>query len=93
VLIARQRTAQVRIEVYRYLDIGQSDFGASQARFDRMADRLGRRVEELVAEADLHDLTGLETEFVDLERQLAIDRELEAMKHDRPEEGRQGGAD
>jgi phage shock protein A len=93
VLIARHRTAQVRIEVYHYLGAGQGNFGASQARFDRQADRLGRRVEELAAEAGLHDLTGLETEFIDLERQLAIDRELEAMKHDRQGEAHQGEAD
>lgn len=88
VLLARHRTAQVRVEVYRHLDTGRSNFGASVARFDRLADRLGRRVEELAAEAELHDPSGLEAEFTDLERRLAVERELEAMKGER-----QGEAD
>jgi phage shock protein A len=88
VLLARCRTAQVRIEVYRRLDFRRTNFGASQARFDRLADRLSQRVEERAAEADLHDLSGLEAEFTDLERRLAIDQELEAMKRER-----QGQAD
>jgi phage shock protein A len=82
VLVARHRTAQVRIEVYRHLDTGGAHFGASQARFDRLADRLSQRVEELAAEAELYDLSGLEAEFTDLERRLAIDRELEAMRRE-----------
>jgi phage shock protein A len=86
VLLARHRTAQVRIEVYRHLDVGRTNFGASAARFDRLADRLSQRVEELTAEAELHDLSGLEAEFTDLERRLAIDRELETLKRERPAE-------
>ncbi len=83
VLLARHRTAQVRMEVYRHLDVGRTNFGASAARFDRLADRLSRHVEELAAEAELHDPSGLEAEFTDLERRLAIDQELEAMKRER----------
>jgi phage shock protein A len=80
VLLARHRTAQVRLEVYRHLDVGRSTFGASAARFDCLADRLSQRIEELAAEAELCDPSGLETEFIDLEQRLAIDRDLEAMK-------------
>ncbi len=83
VLLARNRTAQVRIEVYRHLDVGRTDFGASAARFDRLADQLCQRVEELAAEAELHDLSGLEAEFTDQERRLAVERELEALKGER----------
>jgi phage shock protein A len=90
VLLARHRTAQVRIEVYRHLDVGQSVFGVSLARFDRWADRLGRRVEELVAEAELHNLSGSEVEFTDLERRLAIDRELEEIRRDHQGEVEEG---
>jgi phage shock protein A len=82
VLVARHRTAQVRVEVYRHLDVGRLNFGASQARFDRLADRLSQRVEELAAEAELCDLSGLEAEFSDLERRVAIEQELEAMKRE-----------
>jgi phage shock protein A len=87
VLLARHRTAQVRVEVYRHLEVGRTHFGASLARFDRHADRLSQRVEELAAEAELHDLAGLEAEFTDLERRRAVDRELEAMKRERQGEG------
>lgn len=83
VLLARHRTAQVRIEVYRHLNADGTNFGASATRFDRLADRLTQRVEELSAEAELNDLSGLEAEFTDLERRLAVDRELEAMKGER----------
>ena len=44
-------------------------------------------IEELAAEAELHDLSGLEAEFTDLERRLAVDRELEAMKREGQGEG------
>jgi phage shock protein A len=82
-LLARHRTAQVRVEVYRHLDVGRANFGESQARFDRQVDRLTQRVEELAAEAELRDLSGLEAEFTDLQRQRAIDQELEEMKRGR----------
>jgi phage shock protein A len=86
VLLARHRTAQVRMEVYRHLDAGRTSFGTSAARFDCLAERLSRHVEELAAEAELQDPSGLEADFTDLERRLAIDRELEAMKGERPGE-------
>jgi phage shock protein A len=79
-LVARHRVAQVRAEVHRQLGAGRADFGASLARFDRLEDTLSRCADELDAEADLHDLAGLEADFTDLERQRAIDRELEALK-------------
>jgi phage shock protein A len=81
-LLARHRAAQVRVEVYRHLGMRRASFGVSQARFDRLADRLTQRVEELTAEAELCDLSGLEAEFSELERRLAVDRELEAMKRE-----------
>jgi phage shock protein A len=82
VLLARHRTAQVRALVCRHLNIGRTSLGVSQVRFDRLADRLNQLTEELAAEADLCDLSGLEAEFTDLQRQLAIERELEAMKRE-----------
>jgi phage shock protein A len=82
-LLARHRTAQVRVEVHRHLGAGRADFGSSQARFDRLEDRLTRWADELTAEADLYDPAGLEAEFIDLEREGTIDRELEALKRER----------
>jgi phage shock protein A len=79
-LVARHRTAQVHVAVHRHLDAGRADFGASLARFDRLEDRLSRSVDELCAEADLHDPAGLEAEFTDLERERTIERELVALK-------------
>lgn len=86
-LLARHRAAQVRVEVHRHLGAGRADFGASQARFDHLEDRLCRWADELAAEADLHDPAGLEAEFTDLERQRTIDRELEALKQEREVQG------
>jgi phage shock protein A len=80
VLAARHRTAEVRVEVYRYLGAGRADFGASLARFDRLEDRLIRGADELTAEADLTGPDDLETAFADLDRERAIDRELAALK-------------
>lgn len=82
-LIARHRTAQVRVEVHRHLGAGRSGFATSQARFDRWEDRLGRCADELAAEADLQDAAGLEAEFADLDRQRAVERELESLKRER----------
>jgi phage shock protein A len=79
-LLARHRAAQVRVEVCRHLGAGRADFGASLARFDRLEDRLSRCADELAAEADLHAPASLEAEFTDLDRQRAIERELEELK-------------
>ncbi len=56
VLLARHRTAQIRVEVYQHLGLRRTSFGVSQARFDRLAERLTQRVEELTAEVELCDL-------------------------------------
>jgi phage shock protein A len=84
VLVARHRTAQIRVEVHRHLGAGRADVTASQARFDRLAERLSRRAEELTAEAELSAPSELEAEFTDLEGRRAIDRELGAMKREAP---------
>lgn len=81
-LDARHRTAQVRVEAHRVF--GSADFGASQARFNRLESRLSQCVEEPVAEADLCDHNGIELEFSDLERRQAIEAELAELKHDMP---------
>jgi phage shock protein A len=81
-LLARHRAAQVRVEVQRQLGSGRTDFAAAQARFEKMAERWNQLVEELAAEAALSDPPAWEAECIDLERRLAVDRELDAMKHD-----------
>jgi phage shock protein A len=82
-LVARHRTAQVRVEVHRQLGAGRAGFVTSEARFDRWQDRLSRSADELAAEADLHDAAGLEAEFDDLDRRRAIEQELESLKRER----------
>src|SRR4051812_33075819 len=77
-LVARHRTAQVRVAVHRQFGTGRADFGASLARFDRLEDRLTRTVDELAAAADLDDPAALESAFTDLDRERAIDAELAA---------------
>lgn len=79
-LVARHRTAQIRVDVHRYIGAGRSDFGASLARFDRLEDRLSRGADELAAEAELYEAGDLEAEMTLLERKRAIERELAALK-------------
>jgi phage shock protein A len=82
-LLARHRTAQLRVEVHRQLGAGRAGFASSGARFDRWEDRLSRCTDELAAEADLQDAAGLEAEFADLDRDQAIEQELESLKRAR----------
>ena len=79
-LIARHRSAQIRVELHRHIGAGRSEFGSSLARFDHLEARLSRTADELAAEADLHDPENLEADFNDLDRQAAVDRELAALK-------------
>jgi len=82
-LLARHRTAQVRVEVHRRLGAGRVGFETSQAQFDGWEDRLTRSTDELAAEADLHDAARLDADFADLDRQRSIEQELESLKHER----------
>jgi len=82
-LLAQHRTAQIRVEVHRHLGAGRAGFATSLGKFDRWEDRLSRCTDELTAEADLQDATGLEAEFVDLDRRRAIEQELESLKRER----------
>jgi phage shock protein A len=82
-LVARHRTARLRVEVHRDFGTGRAALGASLARFDRLEDQLTRTVDELTAEADLAGPPALETEFSDLDRDRAIEMELAALKGER----------
>jgi hypothetical protein len=44
---------------------------------------LSRRVEEPAAEAEVHDLSGVEAELADLERLRAVARKRDTMKRER----------
>jgi phage shock protein A len=80
-LLVRHRTAQVRLTVQRQLDAGDAD--AVHGRLLGLEERLGRRTDEWIAEAELCDVGRIETEFLDRDRQQAIDRELEALSRER----------
>jgi phage shock protein A len=71
-LVVRYRTAEVRMEVQRRLA------GADATRFLELEDRLRRRTEECVAEAELCEASPIRR--VDVDRQGAIDREFETLK-------------
>jgi phage shock protein A len=79
-LLARRRTAQVRVEVQHHLRGGGADFAASQDRFDRLADRMLRGADELIAEAELDD--GLDVELAEMEKERAVEQELAKLKHE-----------
>ena len=59
------------------------DAGVPQARFRELEERLSRSTDELIAEAGLYDLGGIEAEFVDGERQRSIDQAFEALSRER----------
>jgi phage shock protein A len=76
-LLVRHRTAQVRLTVQRQLDAG-----AAHGRLLGLEERLGRRTDEWIAEAELCALGRIEAEFLDRDRQQAIDRELETLRRE-----------
>lgn len=82
-LLARQRAAEVRVEIHRCLGAGRASVGASLARLERLEERLSQSADELAAEAELCEAAGLAKEFTDLERQRAIEQELQALKQER----------
>jgi phage shock protein A len=73
-LVVRYRTAEVRIEVQRRLA------GADAGRFLEFEERLRRRAEECVAEAELCEFG--RAPIVDGDRQRAIDREFETLSRE-----------
>jgi phage shock protein A len=80
-LLARHRAAQAR--VHRVAGAGFPAFSGAQAKFDRIENQLIDFEDELAALADLHNIqTGLEIDFADMERQRAIEEELQEMKRD-----------
>jgi phage shock protein A len=88
-LLARHRAAQARVEIQKFVGTGVADFGASQAKWDRLEQRLEDFEDDLAAQAELNGGAGVEAEFAALDRQQAIDDELEALKRER-DAGKQG---
>jgi phage shock protein A len=87
-LLARHRAAQARVELHRVVGAGFPAFCGAQAKFDRIENQLNDFEDELTALADLHHVqTGLEADFAELERQNAIEDEMEAMKREKETSG------
>src|SRR5262249_19989782 len=83
-LLARHRAAQARVELHRVTGAGFPAFTGAQAKFDRFENQLIDFEDELAAIADLNNIqTGLEVDFAELERQQAIEEELQEMKREK----------
>jgi phage shock protein A len=83
-LLARHRAAQARVELHRVAGAGFPAFSGAQAKFDRFENQLIDFEDELGALADLNNIqTGLEVDFAELERQQAIEEELQEMKREK----------
>jgi len=83
-LLARHSAALARVELHRFAGAGFPAFSGSQAKFDRLENQIIDFEDELTALADLHNLqTGLEADFAELERQQAIEGELQEMKREK----------
>jgi phage shock protein A len=83
-LLARHRAAQARVELHRITGAGFPAFSGAQAKFDRIENQLIDYEDELAALADLHNIqNGLEADFADLERQQAIEQELQEMRREK----------
>ena len=83
-LLARHRAALAHVELHRFAGAGFPAFSGSQAKFDRLENQIIDFEDELTALADLHNLqTGLEADFAELERQQAIEGELQEMKREK----------
>ena len=82
-LLARHRAAMARVELHRVVGAGIPAFCGSQAKFDRLENQLIDFEDELTALSELNQVqTGLDADFADLEREHAIDEELEALKRE-----------
>jgi phage shock protein A len=80
-LLARHRAALARAELHRFAGAGMGAFCGSQAKFDRLENQLIDFEDELAALGELDQVhTALDADFADLEREQAIDEELEALK-------------
>jgi phage shock protein A len=85
-LMARHRAALARVELHRFVGVGFSAFSGAQAKFDRFENQIIDFEDELTALDDLHNIqNGLEADFTELERQSAIEEELQDMKREKTE--------
>src|SRR6266436_1331425 len=83
-LLARHRAALARVELHRFAGAGFPAFSGSQAKFDRLENQIIDFEDELAALGDLHNIqNGLEGDFAELERQNAIEAELQEMKREK----------
>jgi phage shock protein A len=80
-LVARNRAAKVRAQVSERAQSGVFDLAGPQSTLGRIEDCLQQREEELIAYAELNDgVNATDAAFFDLERERAIEAELEGLK-------------
>jgi len=84
-LVARHRAALARVELHRFAGAGFPPFSGAQAKFDRLENQIIDFEDDLAALADLHNVQNtLEADFADLERQHAIEEELQSLRGQLP---------
>jgi phage shock protein A len=82
-LVARNRAAKVRAQASEEAQCGVPYLANSQTALGRIEDCLQQREEELIAYAELNEgVSSADATFLGLERERAIDAELEALKRD-----------
>jgi phage shock protein A len=83
-LVARNRAAKVRAQASERVQSGVPCLASPQSTLSRIEDRLQQREEELIAYAELNEgVSVADAAFFDLERERAIDAELEALEVER----------
>jgi phage shock protein A len=82
-LVATNRAARVRVEASERAQCGIPYLVNSQTTLSRIEDCLQQKEEELIAYAELNEgVSNADATFLDMERERAIDVELEALKRD-----------
>jgi phage shock protein A len=80
-LVARNRAAKVRAQASERVHSSLPCLASSRNTLSRLEDCLQQREEELIAVAELNEgVNATDPAFFDLERERAIDAELEALK-------------
>ena len=84
-LVARNRAAKIRAQVSEQRDSGFLRLANYEGALGRIEDRFEQTEGELIAYAELNEGIGAtDAEFSDLERERAIDTEIEALRQELP---------
>ena len=82
-LLARNRAAKVRAQASERVQSSIPCLASTPSTLSRIEDCLQQREEEMIAYAELNEgVNATDAAFVELERERAIDAELEALKRE-----------